>query len=615
MAELRVVKDNMNETDKRIYDWRLGGNLVLLYSDYDTRAELEEDYRLFMDMELEYQRKSNDESIRIFGKTNEERYHEMLHKFNVRPENELIEVDRPVVNDEDAIISPLDKLFLIRESAINRNYLDTINKSRYIKFIQEDASVYDIKHDKDIIKEEIDRKLYSDNIYDDVRITFPFLSLEAMRIDERLEPQTDEQEKWQKAYKKMMCTGDSRSYMNLASYWKDTIIDTYNRKKEAEKSGDTITVDKCNKILIGYGWAPDINPNNVSIDKASELTRDKIVNLLDKITMVDLTTEDIPQDHNKLTVSDPYLYIAAFKIGNKYTSIVLSSDKDFNNAIQVGYDFSSPNMLATPMARRFTVKAYNPNFKCEVYVIFNNGSIASDVLSKIYLTNSPDFDTFTDYNMDINNVGGLKLFLHNIFSRYNCVFDNDHVFMYKIHDGEIGEYLEEHGSKYMQLLTRLKLKYDKIGLTESTTNEFPIEFDKDGNLLINKGSNVDFDGEYSRTHLALKMYEESNNITGMKYCICKLWYLNIILEDKIHDKKTDSRTKDSCTRSRAKIMNDIKKYTPIIMKHDPSFDILKTYQNSPFNNDKIVIKSTTLFYIYKLIKRNFSFKDLKNIFK
>ena len=104
-----------------------------------------------MDMELEYQRKSNDESIRIFGKTNEDRYHEMLHKFNVRPDNELIEVDRPVTNDEDAIISPLDKLFLIRESAINRNYLDTINKSRYIKFIQEDASVYDIKHDKDII--------------------------------------------------------------------------------------------------------------------------------------------------------------------------------------------------------------------------------------------------------------------------------------------------------------------------------------------------------------------------------------------------------------------------------------------------------------------------------
>ena len=111
------------------------------------------------------------------------------------------------------------------------------------------------------------------------------------------------------------------------------------------------------------------------------------------------------------------------------------------------------------------------------------------------------------------------------------------------------------------------------------------------------------------------MYEESNNIVGMKYCICKLWYLNIILEDKIHDKNTNSKTKESCVKSRAKIMNDIKKYTPIVLKHDPNFDILKTYQNSPFNNDKIVIKSTTLFYIYKLIKRNFSFKELKSIFK
>ena len=90
---------------------------------------------------------------------------------------------------------------------------------------------------------------------------------------------------------------------------------------------------------------------------------------------------------------------------------------------------------------------------------------------------------------------------------------------------------------------------------------------------------------------------------------------DIILEDKIHDKKTDVKTKESCMRSRAKIMNDIKKYTPIILKHDPHFDILKTYQNSPFNNDKVVIKSSTLFYIYKLIKRNFTFKELKSIFK
>lgn len=613
MNRIRIVKDNASDIDKKIHEWRLGGNNVLLYSNYDTLADLEQDFDDFNNTDMDDRIISDDKSIELFGKTNKERYEIMLHKLQDGPSEVYRELR--VSAHEDTNISPVDKVFLIRESAINRNYIDSINKSVYTGFIQEDTSVYDIKHDKDYIKEEVLSKLDGDNIYDDVGITFPFLSLEAMAASNELHPVDDDQEDWQMAYKKMMVTGDAKDYMNLATYWTNIINDTYNLRKECEKHGDKEGVEKCNKILIGYGWAPAIDPTKIAIDKASELTRKRIEKLLDKITVIDLTSEEFSQERSKQTSIKPYLYIAAFKLGNRYNCIVLSSDRDFKNAIQIGYDFSSANMLATPMARRFNVNTYSPSFKCEVYVIFNNDSVAADALSKVYLSNSPDFDNFTEYNMDINNVGGLKLFLYTILKRYNCVLDNDHIFMYKIHDGEIGEYLETHGEKYLELVYRVERKYNRIGMTESTTNEFPIEFDKDGNLLINKGSNIDFDGEYSRTHLALKMYEEGNNVTGMKYCICKLWYLNIILEDKIHDKNTNSKTRESCVRSRAKIMNDIKKYTPIILKQDPNFDILKTYQNSPFNNDKVVIKSSTLFYLYKLIKRTFNFKELKTIFK
>ena len=605
----------LNEVDSKVHDWRLASNTTLLYSQYQSLTDLEEDFDDFNNMDLTKRNISDDKSIELFGKTNKERYDDLLHKMYSRPDEIYSEI-RPA-SHESVDISPLEKLFLLRESAVNRDYIDSVNKSKFTKFIQEDTTMYDINHERELIKDEILTKLNNDNIYNDVGITFPFLSLESMiAIEGSLEPYDDDQERWQKAYKKMMVTGDSKDYMALASYWKSSINDIYNSRLEAEKHGDTDSVKIYDKILVNYGWAPSIDPNNTAIDKASELTRNKIENLLNKITMIDLTTEDEdPQEHRKVTSIEPYIYIAAFKQGSSYSSILLSSDKDFKDAVEVGYDFSAPHTLATPKAIKRSISSFSPNFKCEIYVLFNNGESSKNIISRIYLSNSPDFDSMSEYSMDITNIGGLKLFLYSILSRYGCVVDNDYMFMYKIHDGTIGDYMEDYSEKNIQLISRLKMKYDRIGLTESTTNEFPIEFDKDGNLLINKGSNIDFDGEYSRTHLALKMYEESNNITGMKYCVCKLWYLNIILEDKIHDKKTDVKTKESCMRSRAKIMNDIKKYTPIILKHDPHFDILKTYQNSPFNNDKVVIKSSTLFYIYKLIKRNFTFKELKSIFK
>ena len=62
-------------------------------------------------------------------------------------------------------------------------------------------------------------------------------------------------------------------------------------------------------------------------------------------------------------------------------------------------------------------------------------------------------------------------------------------------------------------------------------------------------------------------------------------------------------------------MNDIKTYTAVVLKLEPGFEILKTYKNSPFNNDKVTIKSSTLFYLFDTIKNLLTFKDVKKFFK
>ena len=94
----------------------------------------------------------------------------------------------------------------------------------------------------------------------------------------------------------------------------------------------------------------------------------------------------------------------------------------------------------------------------------------------------------------------------------------------------------------------------------------------------------------------------------MKYCICKLWYLNTKLEEKIHDKKTTIVEKKKAEKARSKIVNDITKYSQIVLKKDPNFDIIKSYQNSPFNDDKIRIPTSTLDHTIEWIKRILTFK-------
>ena len=52
--------------------------------------------------------------------------------------------------------------------------------------------------------------------------------------------------------------------------------------------------------------------------------------------------------------------------------------------------------------------------------------------------------------------------------------------------------------------------------------------------------------------------------------------------------------KKKAEKARSKIVNDITKYSQIVLKKDPNFDIIKSYQNSPFNDDKIRIPTSTL---------------------
>jgi hypothetical protein len=621
---------NLSSEDKQVKEYRLDSNLILLYSDYETISDLENDYTNFLNMDDALRHVSDDESIRIFGKDNRERYDEILHKLYSKPDpiyNTVIQSYIPP--DPKVIIDPLDNLFIAREMAKDPDYIKNISRNYFLTNIQENNSIFDINMDREEISNIIESELQSENIWDDSRVVFP--ALEYNFIKEHLDDNINDLEtkKWRNAYFNLM-VGSNEEYVKLTEFWKNTIIDLYEKLQQAISLEDKPHIKIFTNNLIAFGWNPAIRPSDSNIDKASELTREQIKTVLKKYEFYDLTkldpvnTDSVPDNADTKIV--PFLYIMAIKKNNNYVKFLFSKDKDFSNFIEIsildGHEYPIISHIKS------SLEVYIDE-SIDVFVIpgcwdnDNEYNSDSNIMNRFEnMANSDNLPNIgSNYKLNVDNKGGFKLFLHTIFNY--CVMwpylKSSINYIYKIYDGNVKSYINnpEDREQNLKVLYLLKIKCNNAvtGLSESTTNEFPVEFDKDGNLLINKGKNLDFEGEYSRTHLALKLYETNINIVGMKYCLCKLWYLNIVLEDKIHDSKTDKSKVKEYYKSRAKIMNDIKKYTPIILKKDPNFDILKTYQNSPFNNERITIKSSTMFYLYETIKKLLTFKDLKNIFK
>ena len=98
----------------------------------------------------------------------------------------------------------------------------------------------------------------------------------------------------------------------------------------------------------------------------------------------------------------------------------------------------------------------------------------------------------------------------------------------------------------------------------------------------------------------LVSYEKTNNIEGMKYELCKLWFMNTLLEKKIYNNKKDDKTKYH--KARAKILNDFNYYLKYICKHDKDFNFTEYYNNTPFSDAATKIDKHTLKYGVRLIK-------------
>lgn len=133
--------------------------------------------------------------------------------------------------------------------------------------------------------------------------------------------------------------------------------------------------------------------------------------------------------------------------------------------------------------------------------------------------------------------------------------------------------------------------------------QFPVEFDKDGNLIIYKArtGSLSYGDEIDDSVQLLETYRNQSNIEGIKYELAKLWYINDCIEKKLKKRLKNEQYKELID-TRAVCLNAFKFNLDFVMKSEKGFNFSDYYNSTPFSDSSIKITSNTLKYTMKAIK-------------
>ena len=157
---------------------------------------------------------------------------------------------------------------------------------------------------------------------------------------------------------------------------------------------------------------------------------------------------------------------------------------------------------------------------------------------------------------------------------------------------------------------KIKYRYDDeknkfVKEQVSILNEvkrFPIEFDKEGNLIIYKArvGSLAFGDEIDDSVQLLQAYRNASNIEGIKYELAKLWYINDCIEKKLKKRLSNNEYKELID-TRATCLNVFKTNLDYVMKAEKGFNFSDYYNSTPFSDNSTKITANTLKYMVKTV--------------
>ena len=414
---------------------------------------------------------------------------------------------------------------------------------------------------------------------------------------------------------------------------------------------DQLSKDPNNNQLKQYilelGWNPEIPYTSENRNLMSKYTKTKLNEFYNEFSFIDVQgIEDIDyinEEMNEDNILYP-VYIVLLSSKSAFGKVIKKVTDSIWTHGAVSFD-TKMNRIYSYDREGFTydnLEKYGKDSKISVHTIFLN--------KKDYIKMKTRLDYFiankkkTHYGFDnvLNVVSGkvknhdLNLicteFVDKLFKfvgidlthkSSNLVTPEDmnksmkrNKKIYTVYDGYTGNYnqnvvdkrvakLQASGKVFRELFTdkhceRIINKYTIEPITEA--KEFPVQFDKEGNLLIKNIKKINYNEEYNKSHKLLKEYEKTGNIEAMKYEIAKLWFMFHLLEKIKHDKVLSKEELKVINDSRARIYNDFQKYLKVIQTKEKDFEFNKYYEESPFSDSAYKFNASTLGFTKEFIK-------------
>ena len=163
---------------------------------------------------------------------------------------------------------------------------------------------------------------------------------------------------------------------------------------------------------------------------------------------------------------------------------------------------------------------------------------------------------------------------------------------------------KEDTKSYIMALDKTKSLKEAVSIFNEM-KKFPVEFDKEGNLIIYKCStgNIDFDEEIDNSVTLLETYRNTNNEEGMKYELAKMWYIIAELEKRMKKRNVPVDEYNKLVRQRSVAMNVFKTNFKHMSSLDKNFNFAAYYNSTPFSDNGVKITNNTLRYGLAAMKR------------
>lgn len=415
------------------------------------------------------------------------------------------------------------------------------------------------------------------------------------------------------------------------------------------KEGNINKINSRKQSILELGWNPEIDFDENTRYKVDKRVNNIINESLNNISFIDIS-ESVNKSPDMVNADDEVhlndliyrpVYIVFLRCDNLFGKLVRLFKRGYVTHTSIGFNPSLKSLYSfNGLHDGFNLESitrYQNVKNMKVFVIFVPSDRYHALRNNVNYFVRNRSKTFYNYlgvitlgikNKAVDNAGKLTMFCSQFVDRMLKLSNMDFTkkdsslvtpynlylrlrrqknYVYKLYDGPMEKYNENRVrgflSRYLErLITKHEFFSNILGYNYaiSEAKDFPIQFDNDGNLLISKKFNVDFDKEYNDSHKLLMIYDKSKNYDGMKYELSKLWYLNSLIERKLFSKNGKDK---NLYKSRARILNDFNKYLETITKEDSKFNFTKYYENTPFNDATVRIHGSTLKYGIEFIKR------------